>query len=160
VIRRVPAGTTFIEVLAALLIFAVGIVPILFLLSDSRRVATAGANELQATGLASSLVGRLRALPASALRSFPGGEFADEALPASYALTRLDVPPAPPHLRRLTTVRMVNAPDLPRERLSNPWGEVVEIGVRVLLRPEAGGTPPDGKPLLRLKSYRNLEDTR
>lgn len=142
-------------------IFACGIIPIFFLLSESRRVATISLQEMQATSLATSMIDGLKAAPLPLLETILGQDLEDGRFPPALRPVSLGIPSAPSTLRRLTTVRVVNQPTLPVERFSNPWGRVFEIAVVVFPVSSSAGKAspaeaPGNKPVLRLTGYRQI----
>lgn len=156
---RIPRrGITLVEVVVALGILAMGMLPIFSMLSETRRVTTSSIYEIQATSMASSMIGGLQRVPWSSLKSFLGQEFVDASFPAELTLAKLGVPPCYPGLSRVTEIMVVNQPDMPKERLSNPWGRVVEIKVTVESVSKNSNVKKP-KKILVVKGYRILKDT-
>jgi hypothetical protein len=151
-------GITLIEVVIALGILAMGMFPIFSLLTETRRVTTSSIYEIQATSMALSMIGGLQKAPWSALKSILGQELSDDAFHDGLALDKLGIPPCYPGLSRIAEVKVVNLPEMPEERLSNPWGRVVEIKVSVERAVDSSNkTKP--QTILVVKGYRMLNDS-
>lgn len=156
--RQPRRGTTLLEVIIAIGILAMGMLPIFSVLSETRRVTTGSIYELQATSMASSMIGGLQRVPWSLLKPLLGQELTDASFPAELSLAEVGIPPCYPGLFRTTEVKVVNLPDMPKERLSNPWGRVLEIKVTVeIALKDSNGNKP--KKILAVKAYRILKDT-
>jgi hypothetical protein len=143
------------EVLVAVLVFALGIVPVFLLLTQSRKTTTVSLTEMQATIMISSMINGLKAAPIDDLRPIFDRDLEDHQFPARLALPRLGIGPGHPTLKRRTRLRLVNLPTLPGERFSNPWGAVLELSVTVLPAQPTPGPGP-AKPVLIMKGYRHL----
>ncbi len=153
-------GVTLVEVLIALGLLAFGMIPVFMTFSETRRVTMGSINEMKATSMASSLIDGMRRVPVRLIDPQENSQitvgFFDEALPPELALASMGVPAAYPGLDRHVQVNLVNAPMLPGERFSNPWGRVVEIAVTVRLKPVQGQESGAGKTIYRLKGFREI----
>lgn len=150
-------GMSLVEVIIALGILAMGMIPIFSMLTETRRVTASSIHELQATSLASSMIGGLQRAPWTSLKSLLGQELADASFPADLTTEKLGVPPCYFGLTRLTEVSVVNQPVMPDERLKNPWGRVIEIKVTVSLVSKEANMKKL-KKILVVKGYRVLGD--
>lgn len=144
-------GLSMLEILVAIVILSFGLLPIFRLMSQSRQVMYRSVLEMKAMAVASSLMDALHRAPASVLARFPTAE-----LPETQLAARGIVPPAPdPTLPRMVSVRYLNDPSLPRERFSNPFGQILEMTVRVTSA--APGTAYHGRPIVTLRDIRYLD---
>ncbi|MFZ2961219.1 MAG: prepilin-type N-terminal cleavage/methylation domain-containing protein [Candidatus Ozemobacteraceae bacterium] len=160
--RKAFRGTTLIEVVVSLGILSIGVGPIFFLLGETRRVTTSSIYELQATGMASSMIGGLVRAPWSSLKLIIGQELSDEEFPAFLSPTKLGIPKCYAGLSRKTEIKIVNQPQMPQDRIKNPWGRVAEIRVTVESLPPSSvnsAMPKKVKKILTVKGYRLLEDS-
>ena len=150
-------GLTLVEVLVAVGLLAVGLTPILLLLSQSRGASVRSIHEMRATAMASSMIDALKRVPGDSLLPLFGQEFRDDQLPPAFRLAKLSVPPAHENLVRRVQVGVVNQPSLPAERFSNPWGRLAEIHVTVTRATQRQGQPEE--IVLSMKGYRPLDET-
>ncbi len=149
--RGCRRGLSLLEILLAIVILSFGLLPIFRLVSQSRQVMYRSVLEMKAMAVASSLMDALHRAPGQVLARFPTTDLAEDEVAA-----RGIVPPAPdPYLPRVVTVRHLNDPSLPRERFSNPFGQILEMTVRVTSA--APGTAYHGRSIITLRDIRYLD---
>ncbi|MBF0407326.1 MAG: prepilin-type N-terminal cleavage/methylation domain-containing protein [Candidatus Riflebacteria bacterium] len=139
-------GITLLEIVIALLILSLGILPIFDLLSQSRRVISKSATELKSMSLALSTVEAVKCLPEEKFKLLPLTEIQEQDL-KKYGIEQ---PSSDQNLSRKLRLSYANNPNLPAERFSNPWGKVYEIAVEVVIKRQS-----ENRSVLTIKAYYN-----
>lgn len=159
-------GITLVEILVAVCILSMGIVPIFFMMTSTRQMTKAGIQELQAMSLGSSMIEGLNRIPAHEFQQLvpdfaapvSDAEF-KKSVPASFSLPALGVPECPPGFQRNVRLELKSAPNLPAQRFTDPWGRIIEISVEIKSAPRDGTkSPAPDKSLLKIKACRVLAE--
>lgn len=104
---KVLQGFTLVEMLIAVFILQLVIVPLFLMFTSSKQTMFKAADTLVAASLASSLIAGLQELPAKDLRPQP--MLVDSELSSSLSLENLGVSPAPPEFTRMIEINLVQS---------------------------------------------------
>ena len=143
-------GMTLLEILIAFSILGLGVLPIFRIMSQSRTVIFRSVLEVKAMSAATSVIDALHRSSGASLLQFPSRELALTDL-TNY---QIRTPPIDSSLSCTVQVKAITSMNI-QDRFNQPWGQVMEMIVRV--RSTQKGSRYCGKVVLQLRDIRRVD---
>lgn len=143
-------GFSLLEIMVALTILSLGILPISNLMSQSRTAMSRSEHEMKAVVMSSTLMDSFFRLDSEIFVRIPSTMMSDTQM-RNYGLTV----PADEWVKLEAQVRAVNLPNYPADRFVNPYGRVFEVSI--LAYSKQPNNRFYNKPITIIKDYRRVE---
>lgn len=143
-------GFSLLEIMVALTILSLGILPISNLMSQSRTAMSRSEHEMKAVIMSSTLMDSFFRLDNEIFVRIPSTMMGDTQM-KNYGLTV----PADEWVKLEAQVRAVNLPSYPADRFVNPYGRVFEVSILAFSR--QANSRFYNKPITIIKDYRRVE---
>lgn|GEM_PF-5679909 len=147
---KLHRGFSLLEIMIALAILTLGLLPITNLMSQSRTAITRSEHEMKAVIMSSTLMGAFFRLETEVFVRIPSITLNDAQM-RNYGISV----PSDDWVKLEAQVKAVNLPNYPTDRFINPYGRVFEVSITATSK-QPGNRFYD-KPITLIKDYRQVD---